>query len=107
MQVNLEFPIEKVEKAIQTPSDVFDSDRLNDRVICIPLKEGKNSMENPTCVFMKDKVMEAYQNALDEKKNTVTIEYDAPSKEMFRKAGFVKEGDTMVHKKEKIIAKLL
>ena len=107
MQVNLEFPIERVKKAIQTRCNIFDDDRLNEQIVSISLKDGENSKENPECVFMKDKVLEAYQNSLDENKDTVIIEYDAPSEEMFKKAGFVRKGDFMVHKEQQINAKLL
>lgn len=104
MQINLKFPIERVEKALQTVCTLFDDERMNDNLVAISLKEGENSKQNPTCVFTKDKVISAYQDALEKDENTVEILYEAPSEKMFREAGFIRQGDYMIHKEEAIRA---
>jgi len=92
----MEFPIEKVKKALEEPCPEVTGDlRIDSQLVVIRLDVTFRDDPVDVC-FVRDKVIPEYQKALDNNHKTVTIEYEAPSPEDFEKVGLKKEGDFYV-----------
>ena len=95
MKAIVEFPIEKVKKALSEHADVTNNAELNDKLVV--LQVGKYKGEDVAMVFLREKIIPVYEKAVEANEEFVNIEYESPTQEEFEEAGFKREGDFYVN----------
>lgn len=97
MKVIVDFSVEQVKKALETSVEITENPELNEQLVVIHF--GKHKGEDVDMVFTRDKIIPAYENAIENNEEFVSIEFESPTEEEFEEAGFKKEGDYYVNDK--------
>ena len=85
----IKFPIELVEKALQSKEDLFP-----EKLVYLPIQSQR--FGRVKVVFTRDKVLFAYQASIDKELDAVEMEYEMPSDADWKRAGFKRDGNYMV-----------
>lgn len=96
MKIEMTFPIPEVKDALNTESELLPSSiRRKAAVLTITISD---KYKDVIVLFLKDKLREAYDEAISKGSDEVTLFFEPPSDEDWEERGFVRQGDFMVKK---------
>lgn len=91
MKVVMEFGVEKVKKALETQHEITGNPELDKKVILIRLEVDFRG-DPVDVVFSREYVTDLYEAAIQNNEKYVKIEYNAPSEQDFKDAGYKRDG---------------
>lgn len=96
MKIKMTFPIQQVKDALNTELELLPASiRRKATVLTITISA---KYKDVMVLFLKAKLREAYDEAISEGSDEVTLFFEPPSDEDWEKRGFVRQGDFMVKK---------